>query len=107
MTRTFDYNVIEQISFILEKYGGPLLRGNTDNRLNPNKRPVDKVNLKINVLIPTLTRGHPSCKATFQGQKGWPHKRGSTVYTILKKFPAVYYTENNTFPIDRLFYENT
>ena len=26
-----------------------------------------------------LTWGHPSWKATFMMQKGWPHKRGSTV----------------------------
>ena len=26
-----------------------------------------------------LMRGHPSIKATFLMQKGWPHKRGSTV----------------------------
>ena len=29
-----------------------------------------------------LTRGHHSWKATFLVQKGWPHKRGSTVFTI-------------------------
>ena len=58
----------------------PLLRGHPDERPLPLERPLVNVNLNINVLIfLPLTRGHPSWKATFLMQKGWPHKRGSTV----------------------------
>ena len=35
---------------------------------------------KLNWFLP-LTKGHSSWKATLLVQKGWPHKRGSTVIT--------------------------
>ena len=38
----------------------PLLRGSPDKRPPLLERPLDYVNLNINALISTLTRGHPS-----------------------------------------------
>ena len=59
-------------------YSGPLLRG----------QPLWKGHWTTSIstymywFLP-LTRGHPSWKAIFLVQKGWPHKRGSTLYAIL------------------------
>ena len=41
-----------------------------------------------------LMRGHPSWKVTFLMQKGWPHKRGSTVHTT--------YQQHNLNPDDQI-----
>ena len=57
------------------------LRGHPDKRPTLLVRPLDNVNLNINVLIstpykrPSLSQGHNFVK------KGWPHKRGFTVFT--------------------------
>ena len=55
----------------------PLLRGHPDKRPPHRERPLDNVNLNINVLIST---SDPSWKAIFLMQRGWPHKRFSTVF---------------------------
>ena len=56
-----------------------LLRGHPDERPPPLERPLDNVNLNINVLISTPDERPPLLKGHFSGEKGWPHKRGSTV----------------------------
>ena len=58
----------------------PLLRGQPDERPAPLERPLDNVNLNINVLISTPDEKPPLLKGNFLMQKGWPHKRGSTVF---------------------------
>ena len=52
----------------------PLLRGHPDERRSPLERPLYTVNLNIHVLIST-----PNERPPLLVQKGWPHKRGSTV----------------------------
>ena len=58
----------------------PLLRGQPDERPPPLERPLDNVNLNMNVLISTPDERPPILKGHFSAEKGWPHKRGSTVY---------------------------
>ena len=48
----------------------PLLRGHPDNRPPPLERPLDKVNLNINVLISTPYERPPLLKGHFSGAKG-------------------------------------
>ena len=71
------------IALIFLKAVETLLRG------HPLERPLDSVNLNLNVLNSTLMRGHPSLKTTFLAEKGWPHKRYPTVdsnsITILRQ----------------------
>ena len=57
----------------------PLLRDHPDERPPPLERPLDNVNLNINVLISTPDERPPLLKGHFPVQKRWPHKRGSTV----------------------------
>ena len=61
----------------------PLLRGHPDERPPPLERPLYNVNLYINVLISTPDERPPFLKANFLMQKGWPHKRGSSVLLFL------------------------
>ena len=46
----------------------------------PLERPLYNVNLNLNVLNSTPDERPPFFKAIFLTEKGWPHKRGSTVY---------------------------
>ena len=57
----------------------PLLRGHPDERPAPLKRPLDNVNLNINVLISTPDEKPPLLKGHLM-QKEWPHKMVSTVF---------------------------
>ena len=61
----------------------PLLTGHPDERPPPLERPLDNVNLNINVLISTLNERPPLLKDHFLVQKRWPHKRGSTVQAFV------------------------
>ena len=63
-----------------------LLRGHPDVRPTPLERPLDNVNLIIDVLICILMRGHPSWKAKSLGRCPW---RGSTVSQLTKLFITV------------------
>ena len=65
----------------------PPLRGQPDERPLPLERPLDNINLNINVLISTPDERPPLLKGHFSGDKGeasqegfQPHERGSTVY---------------------------
>ena len=49
-----------------------------DERPPPLERPLDNINLNINVLISTRREATP-LKRPLLMQKGWPHNRGSTV----------------------------
>ena len=57
----------------------PLLRCQPDERPNPLERPLDNVNLNINVLISTPEERPPLLKGHISDLKRWPHMRGSTV----------------------------
>ena len=48
----------------------PLLRGHPDERPHPLERPLDNVNLNINVLISTPDKRPPLLKGHFSGGKG-------------------------------------
>ena len=52
----------------------PLLRGHPFERPPPLERPLDYVNLDINVLISTPYERPPLLKGHFLVQKRWPHK---------------------------------
>ena len=58
----------------------PLLRGHPDERPAPLERPLDNVNMNINVLISTPEEKPPLLKGHFSDAKGWSHKKGSTVF---------------------------
>ena len=64
----------------------PLLRDHPDERSPPLEKPLDNVNLNINVLISTPDERPPVLKGHFSGVEGWPHKRGFTVYVIFANF---------------------
>ena len=70
-------NEILQLHFTVE----PLLRGHPDERPLPLERSLDNENLNVNVLISTPDKRPPLLKGHFLMQKGWAHKRGSTVYS--------------------------
>ena len=55
--------------------------GTPFERPPPLERPLDNVNLNINVLISTSDE-RPLLKGQFLVQKGWPQKRGSTIIII-------------------------
>ena len=59
----------------------PLLKGHPYKSPIPLEGPLDTVNLYINVLISTPDERPSLFKGHFSGEKGWPHKRGSTVYS--------------------------
>ena len=48
----------------------PLLRGHPDERLPPLERPLDNVNLNINILISTPDESPPLLKGHFSDAKG-------------------------------------
>ena len=54
----------------------PLLRGHPDERPPPLERPLDNVNLNINVLISTPDERPPLLKGHFSGAKGVASREG-------------------------------
>ena len=54
----------------------PLLRGHHDEKPPPLKRPLDNVNLNINVLISTPDERQPLLKGNFPGAKGVTSQKG-------------------------------
>ena len=54
----------------------PLLRGHPDERPPPLERPLDNVNLNINVLISTPDERPPLLKGHFSGAKGVASQKG-------------------------------
>ena len=54
----------------------PLLRGHPDERPPPLERPLDNVNLNINVLISTPDERRPLLKGHFSGAKGVASQKG-------------------------------
>ena len=54
----------------------PLLRGHPDERPPPLERPLDNVNLKINVLISTPDETPPLLKGHFSDEKGVTSQEG-------------------------------
>ena len=54
----------------------PLLRGHPDERPPPMERPLDNVNLNINVLIPTPEERPPLLKGHFSDAKGVASQEG-------------------------------
>ena len=60
----------------------PHLRGHPDKRPTPLNRPLDYINLNTNVLMSTTEERPPLLKGHTSGEKGWPHKRGSTVVRL-------------------------
>ena len=54
----------------------PLLRGHPDERPPPLERPLDNVNLNINVLISTPDERPPLLKGHFSGAKGVASQEG-------------------------------
>ena len=54
----------------------PLLRGHPDERPPPLERPLDHVNLTINVLISTPDERPPLLKGHFSGAKGVASQEG-------------------------------
>ena len=54
----------------------PLLRGHPDERPPPLERPLDNVNLNINVLISTHDERPPLLKGHFSGAKGVASQKG-------------------------------
>ena len=67
--------------FIFKKHGDkytvePLLRGHPDERPTPLERPLDNVNLNINVLISTPDERPPLLKGHFPGAKGVASQEG-------------------------------
>ena len=58
----------------------PLLRGHPNERLAPLQRPLDNVNLNINVLISTPDEKPPLLKGHFSDANGVASQEGSTVF---------------------------
>ena len=56
----------------------PLSRGHPDERPPLLERPLDTVNLNIDIFMST-----PDERSPLLMQKGWPHKRGSTVFNLI------------------------
>ena len=54
----------------------PLLRGHPDERPTPLERPLDNVNLNINVLISTPDERPPLLKGHISGAKGVASQEG-------------------------------
>ena len=54
----------------------PLLRGHVDERPTPLERPLDTVNLKVNVLISTPDERPPLSKDHCSGPKGMASQEG-------------------------------
>ena len=65
----------------------PLLRGHPDERPPPLERPLDNVNLNINVLISTPGERSPLLKGHFSDTKGAASQEGfhciSNIYTYI------------------------
>ena len=65
-----------QKRYVLTSTVEPLLRGHPDERPPPLERPLDDVNLNINVLISTPDERPPLLKGHFSGAKGVASQKG-------------------------------
>ena len=61
----------------------PFLRGHPDKRPTPLERPLDTVNLNINILISTPDERQPHLKGHFSGAKWGGLTRGIPLYDML------------------------
>ena len=69
----------------------PLLRGHPDERPSPLERPLDNVNLNINVLIFTPDERPPLLKGHLSGAKGVASQEGFHCnYKISSKIKVTY-----------------
>ena len=81
------YYVIELVLLMEQAYTvEPLLRGHPEERPPPLERPLDIVNLNINVLISTPDERPPLLKGHFSVEKGVASQEG--FYCIRNKKPA-------------------
>ena len=64
----------------------PLVRGHPDKSRNPLERPLDTINLNINVLISTPDERPPILKGNFSGTKGLASKEG---FHLMKKYSII------------------
>ena len=72
----------------------PLWRGHPDERPHPLERPLDIVNLNINVLIFTPDKSPTSLKGHFSGAKGVASQEGfhcSTCDPLRQFYPIIKY----------------
>ena len=81
-----EHQTIDDISTDLISYGTvePLLRDHPDERPPPLERPLNYVNLNINVLISTPDGRPPLLKGHFSGAKGVASQEGVPLYSVTR-----------------------
>ena len=77
----------------------PLLRGHPDERPTPLVRPLENVNLNINVLISTPEERSPLLKGHIPGAKGVASQEGFHCITFLNSGPSTVYGEIMVGPL--------
>ena len=84
----------------------PLLRGHPDERPAPLERPLDNVNLNINVLIYTADERPPLLKGHFSDAKGVTSQEGFHCNEKKPQYSLVIVDESQLFLIQSTMFSN-